>query len=319
MTASLTNSTELAVALPTLLPAVGAAVVIREVSKKFGKDIALRGLNLQVPEGSVYVLVGPNGAGKSTTLKLLLDLVRPDSGSVEVFGKSPGVDGAWVRSHIGYIPERTEWGYGWMRVGRMLEHHAFYYPGWDRDYAARLVRLFGLKLDRRLGKLSKGLARRVHLTMALAHRPRLLVLDEPTDGLDPLMLDETLGLLMEHVAETPTTVLLSTHQIHEVDRMVDYVGVMREGNLMLQCPRDVLHLMLRRYRCEVPDGWKAVPELRSAVLRVGSFGREVQLSIWGEESEIVERLRGAGAVIRDVAPLTLSDATIALLARKDRP
>lgn len=295
------------------------AVATQGLVKRFGRETALDGVDLRVPEGAAYVLVGPNGAGKSTTFRVLLDLVRADAGTAEVLGLDPRARGPEVRAQIGYVPERHDWGYGWMPVGRLLEHHAAYFPAWDREYAARLARAFDLRLDRKFGRLSKGEARRVQLTLALAHRPPLLVLDEPTDGLDPVMLDETLGLLAEHLAETPTTMLVSTHQIHQVDRLADHVGVMRGGKLVVQLPREALHRGLRRYRAEVPEEWTGAPELNGSVLRGGSLGREIQWVVWGEEREVVERLTRAGATVRDTAPLTLEDAVIALLSRKDQP
>jgi len=303
--------------LPTHLGDGPFAVATQALNKRFGRDTALAGVDLQVPEGAVYVLVGPNGAGKTTTLRTLLDLVRADSGTAEVFGMNPRTNGPSVRAQVGYVPERHDWGYGWMRVGRLLEHHATYFPTWDRDYAERLARAFDLRLDRKFGKLSKGQARRVQLAMALAHRPRLLILDEPTDGLDPVMRDETLGLLVEHITETPTTVLISTHLVHEVDRLADHLGVMRDGKLTAQLRRDELHRMLRRYRADVPEGWSGVPGLNGTVVRRSGIGREIQWSVWGEEAEVTRHLVSAGATVRDAAPLTLEDAAIALLSRKD--
>ena len=303
--------------LPTRLEGGPFAAATRGLVKTFGRETALDHVDLQVPEGAVYVLVGPNGAGKSTTFRVLLDLVRADAGTAEVFGMDPRTRGPEVRAQIGYVPERHDWGYGWMRVGRLLEHHARFHPTWDAEYADQLASAFDLRLDRRLGTLSKGQGRRVHLLMALAHRPRLLVLDEPTDGLDPVMVDETLGLLTEHIAETGTTVLLSTHLVHDVDSLADHVGVMRDGRLMLQVPRETLHRRLRRYRAAVPEGWAGAPELNGSVLRRGSLGLEIQWSVWGDEREVAGQLARAGARVRDAAPLTLADAAVALLGRRE--
>ena len=303
--------------LPTRLRPGPFAVATSGLVKRFGRETALDGLELQVPEGAVYLLVGPNGAGKSTTFRVLLDLVRRDAGSAHVFGLDPQADGPAVRAGIGYVPERLDWGYGWMTVGRLLAHHAVDFPAWDRDYAARLAKLFALRLDRPLRALSKGQARRVHLTMALAHRPRLLVLDEPTDGLDPLMLDETLGFLAEHLADTPTTALISTHQVHDVDRLADHVGVMRDGKLLVQAPREEMHRNLRRWRAEVPDGWAGATGLNGAVLRRGALGREIQWTVWGEERDVALHLAASGATVRDSAPLTLAEAAVTLLARRE--
>lgn len=153
--------------LPTQLDHGDLAIATFGLSKRFRRGAALDGINLQVPEGAVFVLVGPNGAGKSTTFRILMDLVRATEGRSEVFRTDTRVGGPVVRAQIGYVPERLDWGYAWMRVGRLLEHHALHYPAWDRSYAERLIRVFNLGLDRNVGSLSKGETRRVHLTMAL--------------------------------------------------------------------------------------------------------------------------------------------------------
>lgn len=303
-------------ALPTRLPDSDLAVATRGLTRSFGKQIALRDVALEVPVGSVYLLVGPNGAGKSTMIKLLLDLIRADSGAAEVFGLPVQEHGPQVRANIGYVPEYTSWGYGWMNVARLLQHHARYFPTWDSDYAARLASVFELRMDRRMGTLSKGQARRVHLTMALAHRPPLLLLDEPTDGLDPLMRDETLGVLADHLAETETTVVVSTHHVEEVERLADHIGVLSNGELRAQLPITVLQRGLRRYRGEVPDGWRGVESLNGQVLRRVAGKREIEWTVWGPEQEITRELERSGATLREAAPVSLPDATLALLNQK---
>ena len=299
--------------LPTRLRDGDLAVDTRAISKRFGDQVALSDVSLQVPVGAVYLLVGPNGAGKSTTLKVLLDLMRADQGAAMVFGLDTRTQAPEVRANIGYVPERPDWGYGWMRVGRLLEHHALYYPTWDATYAEKLVQKFELRLDRKMGVLSKGQARRVHLTMALAHRPPLLLLDEPTDGLDPYMRDETLGVLADHLAETETTVVLSTHHVEEVERLADHIGVLRSGQLRAQMSRADLDAGLRRYRVEVPEKWVGVASLDGGVLRRVTAPREVQWTVWGTEADIVQKLSASGGTVREVARLSLLDATLALL------
>ena len=303
--------------IPTRLLDGDFAVETRGITKRFGNQVALHDVSLQVPAGAVYLLVGPNGAGKSTTLKVLLDLVRADEGTAEVFGLGTRDQGPEVRANVGYVPEGSNWGYSWMRVGRLLEHHALYYPTWDSEYAARLAHAFDLRMDRKLGALSKGQARRVHLAMALAHRPPLLLLDEPTDGLDPLMRDETLGILADHLSESETTVVLSTHHVEEVERLADHIGVLRRGELRAQLSRADLDQGLRRYRVEVPDGWTGVANLDGAVLRRVTAPREIQWTVWGSEAEIVGTLSGAGGTVREVTSLSLLDATVALLNPND--
>jgi ABC-2 type transport system ATP-binding protein len=302
--------------LPLTLDATSLAVATAGLEKQFGAVTALQDVAIQVPEGSVYLLVGPNGAGKTTLLKVLLDLVRPSAGGASVFGFDSVTAGPHARVRIGYVPETHEWGVGWMRVGRLLRHHAVYFPNWDDGYASHLTHAFGLRIDAKYGKLSKGQARRVQLVMALAHRPPLLLLDEPTDGLDPVMRDELFGILAEHLAENPTTVLVSTHIVHELERFADHLGVLRDGRLRTQISVERLRGRLRRYRASVPEGWAGVAGLNGAVLRRQDATGAIQWTVWGEEEEVVQRLAASGAAVHDVAPLTLEDAALALLGVK---
>ena len=293
------------------------AVETRGVSKSYGRRVALGGLDLRVPRGSVYVLVGPNGAGKTTTLRILLDLVRADSGTAEVLGHDTVRAGPQVRALSGYLPERQDAGYGWMKVQQLLDHHASYRSSWDAAYAARLMERLEVRDHTRFGKLSKGEARRVQLVMALAHRPPLLLLDEPTDGLDPVMRDEALGLLSDHLAETETTLIISTHLVYEVEGLGDQLGVLKAGVLRAQLDRETLRRRLRRYTLEVPEDWPGVPELDGSIVRRSGRGREVAWTVWGDEVDVVGRLRSGGANVREVDPLTLEEAAVALMAMRE--
>jgi ABC-2 type transport system ATP-binding protein len=303
-------------ALPTDLGAGPFAVTTRGLVKRFGPVSALDGLDLQVPERAVYVLVGPNGAGKSTLLRVLMGLVRRDAGEIDVLGADPSREGGAVRALIGYVPEGHELGYPWMTVGRLLEHHRVYYPAWDEAYARRLLDAYEVDPARRCRALSKGQRRRIQLLLALAHRPPLLLLDEPTDGLDHVVRDATLGILSEHLADHPTTVLVSTHRVHEVESLVDTVGVLSGGRLLAQVPRAELRRNLRRYWADVPDGFDVSLPVAGQVIRRAGEPREVEWTVWGDEAEVCRSLTEAGAEVRNVAPLSVDDAAIALLSRK---
>ncbi|HEX8275205.1 MAG TPA: ABC transporter ATP-binding protein [Longimicrobiaceae bacterium] len=285
----------------------------RSFEKELGVATALAGLDLEVPAGAVYVLAGPNGAGKSTALKVLLDLERADHGTARVLGIDTASDPALARAQIGYVPETSETGYEWLTAGRFLRRHAAYFDTWDADYAGLLCRRLRVPLDGAMRSLSKGALRSVLLVSALAHRPPVLLLDEPTDGLDPLAREELMALLADHLADSPTTLLWCTHHVHEVERMADHVGVLRDGRMVLQAPRDEVRLRLRRYRAAVPEGWAGAPGLGGRVLLREGEGREAALTVWGEERETVERLAAAGATVHDASPLSLEDATLALL------
>ena len=305
-------------ALPIDLGSGPFAITTRRLAKRFGAVRALDGLDLQVPEGAVYVLVGPNGAGKSTLIRTLMGLVRYQAGAVSVLGRDPADRGAEVRADIGYVPEDYRFGYAWMTVGRWLEHQAVYHPSWDAEYARELGKRYEIDPARKCHTLSKGQSRRVQLAVALAHRPPLLLLDEPTDGLDHVVRDETLSILSEHLADCPTTVLISTHRVYEVEPLVDHVGVLSEGRLLGQLPRDELRGSLLRYWADVPEGWSGPGELGGRVVKRSGAARAIEWTVWGDREAVTRDLSEAGAAVREVAPLSVDEAAVALLSETRR-
>ncbi|HEX8905418.1 MAG TPA: ABC transporter ATP-binding protein, partial [Longimicrobiaceae bacterium] len=238
---------------------------------------------------------------------------RPDAGTAEVFGLDVGLDGPEVRAQVGYVPERQDAPHRSMTCAGLLGYAAAFYPSWDGAYADHLVRALGVRPERRVGGLSKGETRRLQLVLALAYRPPLLLLDEPTEGLDPVVRRRALALLAEHLADAPTTVVVSTHHIHELESLADHVGVLREGRLVAQMPREELQRTVRSYRLEVPDGWAAPRELQATGLRRSSAGRVVQCTLVGEERVVTRHLAAAGARVRQVSALALEDAALAFL------
>jgi len=303
--------------LPTTIDTEHPAVATHGLHKYYRRNRALERLDLTVPAGAVYLLVGPNGSGKTTTMKILLDLARADEGSTTVFGLSPISDGPLVRAQIGYVPEGRIPGYEWMRIDHLLTHHAVYYPSWDEEYARSLIAALEIDLKKKFQKLSKGEARRVQLVMALAHRPPLLLLDEPMDGLDPVVRDRVIEILATHLAETPTTVLASTHHIQELEKLADHLGVIREGILLAQSDTTTLHTRLKRYRIEASSDWTAPESLAAAIVRRNGSGPELALDIWGEEAAVTADLAGSGSTVRQVAALNLEETAISLLSEPE--
>jgi len=290
------------------------AVETTNLSKSYDNEPALDRVNLRVPEGSVYVLVGANGAGKSTTFKILLNLERPDSGSASVFGLDTRSKGPEARAQIGYVPEHYDAGYKWMTCARLLRHVAAYYPSWDVKYADHLARSFDIRLHRKTRSLSKGETRRLQLVMAMAHRPPLLLMDEPTEGLDPVARRQLLTLVSEHLADSPTTIVISTHHVSEVEGLADNIGALSAGRLVAQMSRDELQKTVRRYQLELTENWKAPAGLVATQTRTSSDGRDAQWTIVGDERDITERLTHGGARVREAQPLTFEEAALALLS-----
>jgi len=209
---------------------MSSAIRIERLTKKFGRVEALRGLNLDVPEGAIYALVGPNGAGKTTAIKILMNIFSPTTGRAEVLGMESTRVAGPAFTLIGYVSENQELP-DWMTVDAFLAYLRPFYPSWDRDLETELVKQLQLPLDRKLGRLSRGMRMKASLASALAYRPKLIVLDEPFGGLDPLVRDEVIEGLLDRAPEA--TIFLSSHDLAEIENMASHVGYLQEGRLQL--------------------------------------------------------------------------------------
>lgn len=289
------------------------AILARGVSRRFGQVKAVADASLTLPRGACSILIGTNGAGKTTLFRLLQGMQTRDGGDLAVLGLDPTTDGGRLRANIGYVPEDGVLGQSWMTVERLISHHRAYYPAWDHDYAEHLSRRLSIKRDRRLSQLSKGQARRIQLVLAMAHRPALLLLDEPTDGLDPIVRSDVLSLLAEHLADTGCSTLISTHIVHEFQGIADRLAVIKRGTVCVDIERDALLANLRSYRGVVPTDWVLPPRLAPHSLRVEVFGRERRWILNGNPKQTREVLTDSGVTLSEVMPLTLEEAALVLL------
>ena len=208
-------------------------VEVRELSRQFGNTTALDSVSLQVQSGFVYGLVGANGQGKTTLIKHLLGLLRAKQGSVRVFGLDPVQHPVEVLQRIGYLSEERELP-EWMRIHELMRYTAAYHPGWDQAYARELLDTFGLDDAQKVKELSKGMRAQVGLIAAVAHRPELLLLDEPSTGLDAVVRKDILNAVIRTVADDGRTAIFSSHLLDEVEQMSDYVFMVDQGKLVLQ-------------------------------------------------------------------------------------
>jgi ABC-2 type transport system ATP-binding protein len=210
-------------------------VLLDRVTRRFGNKIALKAVSLSLPSGAVYGLVGANGAGKTTLIKHILGLFKAESGSVRVFGLDPVTEPVSVLSQIGYLSEENDLP-GWMRVDELLRYSRAFYANWDDRYAEELRARFELASSAKIKDLSKGQKSRAGLIVALAYRPRLLVLDEPSSGLDPIVRRDILGAIMRTIADEGRTVLFSSHLLDEVEQVADHVTMIRDGTILMSAP-----------------------------------------------------------------------------------
>src|SRR5689334_321076 len=215
--------------------ATAPVIDITQLSRRYDTRTALDGVSLSIPRGAVYGLVGANGAGKTTLIKHILGLLRAQSGSVRVFGLDPVGDPVGVLSRIGYLSEENDLP-GWMSVDELIRYSRAFRPAWDDLYAEELRQSFALDPAAKIKTLSKGQKARVGILIALAYRPDLLVLDEPSSGLDPIVRRDILGAIIRTVADEGRTVLFSSHLLEEVEQVADYVTMINKGQIVLSAP-----------------------------------------------------------------------------------
>ena len=234
---------------------MSSAIRTHDLGKKFRRVTALDNLNLDVPEGAIYALVGPNGAGKTTAIKVLMNIFPPTSGRAEVLGADSTRIAGRAFTSIGYVSENQELP-DWMRIDQFLAYLRPFYPTWDRSLEDGLVKQYGLPLNRKLGKLSRGVRMKAALVSALAYHPKLIVLDEPFGGLDPLVRDELIEGMLERASEA--TIFVSSHDLAEIENVASHVGYLEDGRLRFS--EDMAALVERFREVELTLG--AAPALQ---------------------------------------------------------
>lgn len=220
-------------------------IEMEHVVRFFGHTSAVSDLSLSVPKGSVFGLLGENGSGKTTSIKLMMGALIPNEGSVRVLGVDPVGMVPEIRSRIAYVADEMALP-NWMRLGEAMQLHASYFEQWDETMAQERLRNYKLTLNQTFGTLSKGQQRRFLLTLALAQQPELLILDEPASGLDVAVRREFLDTLMELANEREVTILLSSHILSDVERVVDHVAFTKKGRLVKQANLEDLKGQVKR-------------------------------------------------------------------------
>jgi ABC-2 type transport system ATP-binding protein len=267
---------------------------LEKLTKRFGWETALDGVSLEVPPGVVFALLGENGAGKTTAIRIMLGLAEPNAGRAEVLGLASDRKGLQIRQRVGYVPERPTL-YEWMTVEEIGWFTAgFYGPGFLPEYA-KLAAQFGLAPKKKLSQLSKGTRAKVVLSLALAHQPELLILDEPTSGIDALVRREFLESMVDRAAQGQT-VFLSSHQIGEVERVADIVAILRKGKLALVEPLDTLKADVRQLTVTLREGVSSPPVLFDKIFSQRWKPRQWQALVRGATDQRLAELRSHESV-----------------------
>jgi ABC-2 type transport system ATP-binding protein len=264
-----------------------------------------------VPRGSVFGFIGRNGAGKTTTIRMLLDLLRPDAGSAEVLGMDPRQHAVEIKRRVGYVPELPGL-YGWMRVHELLRFTGRYYPTWNEARVESLVQRFGLDPGARIKHLSRGTVAQVALAAALGHDPELLILDEPSTGLDVVVRRDVLASIVQVIQEEGRTVFFSSHLVHEVERVADRVAIIEAGRLLVSAPVDELKDRTRRVLVRGVGEAQALAALPGVAGVEGQGNRRlVTVTDYGPHTSAA--LAAAGVEVCEVIDLSLEEVFLALV------
>jgi ABC-type multidrug transport system ATPase subunit len=288
------------------------------VSKRFGRFEAVEELSLQVPEGSVFALIGPNGAGKSTTIRLLMNILRPDAGEISVLGMPSLRLAPKDFERIGYVSESQKLPDG-LTLAQYFQYLRTLYPAWDRDLERALCEQFELPPARRIRHLSHGMRMKTLLVGALAYRPRLLVLDEPLSGLDTLVRDEVVNGLLQQAADT--TILISSHELAEIENFTTHVAFMQNGRLLLQETIEELQLRFRAVSVTlsaIKDLPQPLPEDWLLPQTEGHRLRFVFARYQGDAPLFQQLARHFGAVQMECEPMSLRAIATALMQQRKR-
>ena len=288
-------------------------IQVKELIKSFDGFRALDGLNIHVPKGAVYGLVGPNGAGKSTVIRHLAGIYRQDSGQVLIDGQ-PVYENPEIKGRIAYIPDDIFY-YTQATINDMMKFYRSVYPRFSPERFEKLEELFNLDRKQPMRKLSKGMQKQAAFWLAMSQCPEVVILDEPVDGLDPVMRRQVWSALLSDVAENGTTVLVSSHNLRELEDVCDHVGIMNHGRMLVERSLSALQDNIVKIQLAFADGGKLPEGLE--ILHRSSTGRLQQLILRGSAEELTAKLSAAGPLFLDVVPLNLEEIFIYELGGAD--
>jgi ABC-2 type transport system ATP-binding protein len=288
-------------------------VDVNNLSRCFGRRDALDDVSFQASEGRVYGLVGANGACKTTLLKHLLGLLRAATGSVRVFGLDPVRDPVGVLGRVGYLSEERELP-EWMRIDELMRYTQAFHPTWDASYARELLETFALDPARKIKELSRGMRAQAGLVAAVAHRPELLILDEPSSGLDAVVRRDILDAIVRAVADDGRTVIFSSHLLEELERMSDHVTMLQDGRVTVSGALDDVRRGYQRSRVRFLEHFDRPPVL-DAALALDGGGRTWSVVHSGPSEKFRHSVLALGGEVVDSRDATLEEIFLARAGR----
>ncbi|WP_294238553.1 ABC transporter ATP-binding protein [Pseudobutyrivibrio sp.] len=290
-------------------------IQVNNVTKKFGDFTALDGLDMHVERGAIYGLVGPNGAGKSTIIRHLCGVYKQDAGDILIEGQ-PVFENELLKQKMAIIPDDIFF-FLQANTKDMMKFYKNMYPKFDEKLFFKIAECFPeINMKKMVRSLSKGMQKQVAFMLAIASRPEVMILDEPVDGLDPVMRRQVWSLIMSDVAETGVTVLVSSHNLRELEDVCDHVGIMNHGKLLIERSLDELQTSITKIQIAFEGEMPEMPE-EIQVLKKISNGRVHTLIVKGEPRAAEQKIAALNPLLMDVLPLTLEEIFIYELGGED--
>lgn len=292
------------------------AISIQQLSKTYGRKAVLDNISLEVPKGQVVALLGRNGVGKTTLLRMMNGLTPVTNGKIDILGLNPALEVVELRQRMGYQGEECHI-YPWMTGEDAHYFMAPLYRNWDAAYFQELIQQLQVPLNQRLQDLSKGSRRKLHLALTLAHRPEVILLDEPLSGLDPVVRDQVISTLIQTLTEEGRTIVLSTHEIAEIENLCDRVVLLKEHRIALDMDRDTMASTVRRVTVRLENPTTIVPQ-HADILAAKARGCEVEMIVRNySEASLPVLLANLKVIDRHVEGVTLKQLFITLTEQQE--
>lgn len=275
------------------------------IDKYLGGDKILNNVNINVNKGSIYGLIGPNGAGKTTLLKTLVDIYEPEKGEVFILGESIK-ENVKVKANLGYVADSLNF-YPDFKLNDVVDFYRNTYPNWDEGKYIKLKNIFKLDEKKKIKSLSKGMKTQLAFMLNISISPKVLILDEPTSGLDPVIKRKVLDILIEEVSENETTVLISSHHLGELERICDHIGIIHEGQILLEESIDDLKSNVRKiqvaFKGDIPEKIKSNPD----ILKIENRGKVYEIIVNDNVDIFIENLKKYNPILLDTIDMSLEE------------